>query len=409
MLKTPNYRIIHLSKYYPPAPGGIETHVQTLARSQAALGAEVHVVCVNGFDQQGRLSKRTKTVNEMDGDVSVTRLGRLSSLARLDICPELPSKLCQLVNEPNTLLHLHTPNPTMLLALTTLHKRVPLVITHHSDIVKQKILKYLLRPFEYLVYNQTSQILTTSSQYIPGSKFLQLYRHKLSYLPLGLDFSNYMKPNQRAVAFSHSLKEKYAGPIWLAVGRLVYYKALHIAIEALSLVSGTLMIIGVGPLEQQLKTLAKNLGVEDRIVWLGHVTEDQLVGAYHAATSLWFPSNLRSEGFGLVQVEAMASGCPVINANIPCSGVPWVSRNEQEGLTVPINDPVALARSAKRLLDEPGLRNRLVTESYKRAKYFNHRTMTQRSFELYEEVLSQEWNYTDITQYGSVKAERWEF
>lgn len=396
MLQTQKYRIIHLSKYYPPDRGGIETHVQTLARTQAALGAEVYVVCVNAFDKQGRLSRTTKTLQEKDGDVSVIRLGRLFSFARFDICPELPSTLCKLVEEPNTILHLHTPNPTMLMALTMLHKRVPLVITHHSDIVKQKILKYVLRPFEHLVYSQTSRILTTSSQYIQGSKFLRLYRNKLSYLPLGLDFSDYMKPNPRAIAFSHSLKEKYGETIWLAVGRLVYYKALHIAIEALTQSPGTLIVIGVGPLEQQLKTRASNLGVEDRIVWLGHVSEDELIGAYHAATSLWFPSNVRSEGFGLVQVEAMASGCPVINANIPCSGVPWVSRHEQEGLTVPTNDPMALAKAAKRLLHESGLRHRLVTASRKRAEYFNHITMAQRSFEFYEEVLNQEWNYTGI-------------
>lgn len=396
MPKTPNYRIIHLSKYYPPDRGGIETHVQTLAQSQAAMGAEVHVVCVNAFDQKGELSNKTQTIEEKDGDVSVIRMGRLLSLARFDICPELPTKLCQLVKEPNTLLHLHTPNPTMLMALTILRNRLPLVITHHSDVIKQKILKYGLRPFEHLVYSKSSQILTTSSPYIQGSKFLHFYHNKLSYLPLGLDASNYSQPNHKAVAFSHSLKEKYKGPIWLAVGRLVYYKAFHIAIEALRLVPGTLVIIGVGPLEQELKTLAKKLGVENRIVWLGRVSEDELVGAYHAATSLWFPSNVRSEGFGLVQVEAMASGCPVINAKIPCSGVPWVSRHEQEGLTVPINDSVAFAEAAQRILSESGLRNRLVKASRKRAEYFNHKTMAQRSFKFYEAVLNQERNYTVI-------------
>ncbi|MFM2061312.1 MAG: hypothetical protein RLZZ507_982 [Cyanobacteriota bacterium] len=397
MPKTPNYRIIHLSKYYPPDRGGIETHVQTLAQTQAALGAEVHVVCVNAFDQQGRLSKRTHTVEEMDGNVSVTRMGRLLSLARFDVCPELPKKLCQIVKDPNTLLHLHTPNPTMLMALTMLRNRLPLVITHHSDIIKQKFLKYGLRPFEHIVYSKSSQILTTSLPYIQGSKFLRFYSDKLSYLPLGLDASNYSQPNKKAIAFSHSLHDKYpAGPIWLAVGRLVYYKAFHIAIEALSRVSGTLVIIGVGPLEQELKNLAIKLGVDKRIVWLGRVSEDELVGAYHAATSLWFPSNVRSEGFGLVQVEAMASGCPVINANIPCSGVPWVSRHEQEGLTVPINDPVALAEASQRLLYESGLRNRLVKTSRKRAEYFNHITMAQRSFEFYEQVLNQEHSYAVI-------------
>ncbi len=393
-----NYRIIHLSKYYPPNPGGIETHVQTLARTQAALGAEVHVVCVNGFDEEGRPSNKTKTINEIDGNVYVTRLGRLLSLARFDICPELPKKLCQLVQGSNALLHLHTPNPTMLTGLTTLHRRVPLVITHHSDVIKQRVLKYGLRPFEYFVYSQTSRILTTSFEYVQGSKFLRLYKNKLSPLPLGLDSSQYINPSETAVSYSRSLKEKYQEPIWLAVGRLVYYKALHIAIEALALVPGTLMIIGVGSLETELKCLAKKLGVENRIVWLGRVSADELTGAYQAATALWFPSNVRSEGFGLVQVEAMASGCPVINANIPGSGVPWVSRHEQEGLTVPINDPVALACQAKRLLYEPGLRDRLAIASRKRAEYFDHVTMAKQSFEIYEEALSTEENYMLVPQ-----------
>jgi len=397
MPEATNYRIIHLSKYYPPDRGGIETHVQTLARTQSALGAEVHVVCVNRLDQQGRLSNRTHTVRDLDGNVSINRIGRLLSWARFDFCPGLSRKICQLVDDPQTLLHLHTPNPTMLMALTMLHKRVPLVITHHSDVIKQRILKYGLRPFEHLVYSQSSQILTDSLPYIQGSKFLRLYRNKLSDLPLGLDCSIYNYPSERALAFSRNLKQQYGEIIWLAVGRLVYYKALHIAIEALTLVTGTLIIIGIGSLEHQLKNLAYKLGVSDRIIWLGHVNEDELIGAYHAAKSLWFPSNVRSEGFGLVQVEAMASGCPVINANIPCSGVPWVSRHEQEGLTVPINDPVALALAAKRLLSEPGLHSRLSRDSRKRADYFNNVTMAQRSFQFYDKVLGSEFNYQRIT------------
>jgi rhamnosyl/mannosyltransferase len=121
---------------------------------------------------------------------------------------------------------------------------------------------------------------------------------------------------------------------------------------------------------------------------LGRVSDDQLVGAYHAATALWFPSNVRSEGFGLVQVEAMASGCPVINANIMCSGVPWVSRHELEALSVPVNNPVAFAGAAQRLLDEPGLRDRLVAAGRKRAAYFNNQAMAERSLEIYARVLS---------------------
>ena len=92
----------------------------------------------------------------------------------------------------------------------------------------------------------------------------------------------------------------------------------------------------------------------------------------------------------------MASGCPVINANIPCSGVPWVSRHEQEGLTVPINNSKALAEAANRLLRQPGLRNRLVKASQDRAEYFNHISMGERSLNMYDKILSSELNYTTL-------------
>jgi rhamnosyl/mannosyltransferase len=396
MQKTNNIRIVHLSKYYPPDRGGMETHIQTLAKIQAAMGAEVHVICINGFDEQGHLATKTRTIHEMDGNVKITRLGRFLSVAKFDICSELRQEINKFVNNSNTIFHLHTPNPTMVMALTLLDRKVPLVITHHSDVIKQKILKYALRPFEHIVYSQSSQILTTSFQYVQGSKFLQFYPHKLNALPLGLDIETYRQPNQKAVAYSRSLQQEHGDIIWLAVGRLVYYKALHIAIQSLKKVRGKLVIIGIGSLKAELKALAHKLGVENRIVWLGHVSEDQLVGAYHAATALWFPSNVRSEGFGLVQVEAMASGCPVINANIPCSGVAWVSRHEQEGLTVPINNPDALAQASNRLLYQPGLRDRLVKACQDRAAYFNHISMGKRSLEIYDKILSSELNYTTL-------------
>src|SRR5205823_5359495 len=129
-----------------------------------------------------------------------------------------------------------------------------------------------------------------------------------------------------------------------------------------------------------LKELARHTGVAERVVWCGAVDDATLAGAYRAATALWFPSNARSEGFGLVQVEAMAAGCPVINTHVPHSGVAWVCRHEREGLTVPVNDPAALAAAARRLLEEPGLRERLVEAGRQRAvSEFDHRTMAAHS------------------------------
>ncbi len=395
MKKVP-YRICHLAKYYPPIPGGIETHIQTLARAQSDLGAEVTVLCVNKCNKKGVQSFRTKTIKTLDNKVRVISLGRLFSLSRFDLCPDFFKQFWKVMDESYNVIHLHTPNPTMLIAWAiawligwvTRRSQTVLVITHHSDIIKQRFLKYALRPIEYLVYKQASCILTDSAEYIEGSKFLRAFKQNIKVLPLGLDCSAYFHPTKAARSSSLELQEKYRAPIWLCVGRIVYYKALHVAIEALASVPGTLIIIGTGPLEKELKSRAKQLGLENRIVWQGRASADELIGAYYAATALWFPSNVRSEGFGIVQLEAMVTGCPVINANIPCSGVPWVSRHEKEGLTVPINNPVALAQAAKRLLDEPDLRDRLASASRDRVcQEFDHMTMAQRSFDLYDQAL----------------------
>lgn len=388
-------KIVHLGKYYPPAPGGMECHVRALALAQAALGANVQVICVNHDGRSSRTGAMvpypTGTVHEMDGPLSVLRVGRNTSVARLDICPDLPQVLRDLQAAPLDVLHLHTPNPAMLLALTLLRRLPCLVITHHSDIIKQKLLRWALQPFERAIYRKASTILATSAAYPAGSALLRRYQARVAALPLGVELGPYLQPSAKALAYAGHLRARYGWPIWLAVGRLVYYKGLHLALEALARVPGTLLMIGSGPLQAQLRRRALELGIADRIVWQAYVDADELVGAYHAATALWFPSNARSEGFGLVQVEAMASACPVINTAIPNSGVSWVSLHEKTGLTIPVNDALALAGAADRLLAEPGLRHQLGAAGRMRAcEEFDHCTMAKRSLAIYQRALAEQ-------------------
>src|SRR5687767_5284180 len=150
-------QVCHLGKYYPPAPGPISSHVQTLARAQADLGLDVRVICANHLNREGLdISRRrhgaTESIEEMDGNVQVLRVGRSASVARLDICPTLRHILDEMESLGVDVLHLHTPNPMMLMALAMARPRIPVVITHHCDIIRQPFLKCAITPFENFVY-----------------------------------------------------------------------------------------------------------------------------------------------------------------------------------------------------------------------------------------------------------------
>ncbi len=339
-------RICHLGKYYPPAPGG-------------------------------------------DGKVVVVRFRRLGAAAKIDLCPSLLSRLAAVDAD---VLHVHVPNPTMILAVLLAKPQPPIVVTYQSDYVRQRIRALLFRPLERWFYRKVDKILATTPAYIAGSPFLRSQTERLIILPLGIDSRPFLEPTAR-------IRQQYQGPLGLACGRLVYYKGLVHAIRALARVRGTLLIVGDGPERARLEAEAVGLGLDRRAIFLGTVSS--VIPYYHAVHALWFPSNARSEAYGLVQLEAMASGCPVINTAIPDSGVTWVSRHMETGLTVPMNDAGALADAARRLLVEPGLRDRLAAAARARAmQEFDHRVMAQRCLAIYRNILTGE----PITESASLAA-----
>ena len=372
--------VTHLGKFYHPSHGGIERAVRTLAQSQARLGCRVRVVCLD--HERGR---RTRV--DRDGPVEVLRVGRSLSLMKLDLCPDLPRILRETEGE---IVHLHTPNPTMISGLLLSGDRRPLVISHHSDIIRQRVRAILFSALERSCYRRARLILAMSPPYVDGSKVLRKHRDRLDVLPIGLELASFLDPPGDVRRKSEQIRRAYPGPLWFACGRLVYYKGMQVALQALKHVPGTLLIAGDGPARSNLERLAARLGIEKRVVFLGRVPRDEdLYAHYLAAEAFWFPSNARSEAYGLVQVEAMASGCPVINTDIPHSGVSWVSRHEESGLTVPVDDPEAFASAALRILNEPGLRSRLSAGAWARAVSTFHSDWTgSRSVDLYAKILT---------------------
>jgi rhamnosyl/mannosyltransferase len=389
-------KIVHLGKYFHPAPGGIERSVRTLALSQAALGCSVRVLCMD--HERGRANRV-----EQDGLIEVVRLGRATSFGKLDYCPDLAQRIR---DSEADLFHLHTPNPSMILGLLLSGTRRPLVVSHHSDVIKQRLRRLIFSPIERACYNRARLLLAMSPPYVGGSAILKRYPDRLAVLPIGLDLAPYLDPSPEVVAHAARLRSAFRGPLWFSCGRLVYYKGLETAIEALRLVPGTLLIGGDGPARTKLERLVARRKLGDRVQFLGRIPGDAELIAHHlAADAFWFPSNARSEAYGLVQVEAMACGRPVINAAIPHSGVSWVSRHEETGLTVPVNDPTAFAAAARRLLDEPGLRDRLGAGARARAMAeFQSEVTARRSIALYSAVLADVQLHLRPRERGAVNA-----
>jgi len=373
-------RVCHLGKYYSPAHGGIERTVRSLAHAQARIGCSVRVICMD--HERGRATRV-----EQDGPVEVVRLRRAASFCKIDHCPDL---LRVLRDSEADLLHLHTPNPSMILGLMFSGDRRPLVVSHHSDVIKQRLRHLLFGPFERACCDRARLVLAMSPPYVAGSALLRRCTDRVAVLPIGLELAPFLDPSPEVVAHRDLLRRTYPGPLWFFCGRLVYYKGLETALHALRSVPGTLLIAGDGPARTHLERFAARLDLKDRVRFLGKIPRDDDLAAYYlAAHAFWFPSNARSEAYGLVQVEAMASGCPVINAAIPHSGVPWVSRHEETGLTVPVDDPAAFAAAARRLLEEPGLRDRLAAGARARAiAEFQCEAMGRRSLALYSATLA---------------------
>lgn len=369
-------RVLHIYKDYPPVAGGMESHLRRLAEGESRRGLEVTVL-VTAPDGP-------TTVDEENG-VKVIRARRWATWASTPLSPALVSWVGRLRSD---LTHLHVPYPWGELAhLVSGHSPVT-VLTYQSDIVRQRWLGRLYRPFSRRLLDRAQAIITTSPAYLSTSPHLGPVAHKCRVIPLGLDPAPFLNPDRgRAESIRHEL----GTPLLLFVGRLRYYKGLEHLIRAMTLepaVAGTLAILGTGPRQEALRRLVASLSLGDRVRFLGYVADASLPDYYAAADVFVLPSSERSEAFGLVQLEAMAAGKPVISTELG-TGTSFVNVHGETGLVVPPRDPQALARALRELLDDPRRRRALGDAGRRRVvRDFHVETMVDRVVKLYRELLA---------------------
>lgn len=388
-------KILHLYKDYFPILGGIENHIKWLAEGMAARGHDVSVLVTN----TGR-GDVAETVN----GVRVVKVSRHFNISSAPIGLGMAGELRRLGRDADV-VHLHAPYPPGELAQLLVHPGKRTVITWHSDIVKQAGLLRFYAPFLRAALKRADKILVASPPYIQSSAFLRPIHErtpqKIAVVPFGIDLARFAKepPPQPSPTVGEgaddgsvkiaTIRARYGpGPLVLFVGRMRYYKGLHVLVQAMAQVErARCLIVGVGPLEAEIRAQVVALGLAERVFFAGEVDDADLPAYYRAADIFCLPSVHRSEALGIVLLEAMASGLPLISTELG-TGTSWVNQNEITGLVVPPEDPVALAAAIDRLARNEDERQGFGQAALRRAvSEFGLEQMLERTEAVYREVL----------------------
>ncbi|MDS4028962.1 MAG: glycosyltransferase [Candidatus Contendobacter sp.] len=344
-------RVLHVGKYYPPFAGGMEHFLADLLPALQAQGIAAAALV---HDEQPR---RRGQWPASDATIPVYRAPCHGRLLYAPVSPRFPFWLARAIREfrPD-LLHLHLPNTSAFWALAVpAARRLPWVVHWHADVVASLLDRRLAlayrfyRPFEQRLLAASRAVIATSPPYLAASAALAPWRERCHIVPLGLDPKRIPTPDSAVLA--------RAGTLWgdarfrvLAIGRLTYYKGHEVLIQAAAdLPDSRVLIVGTGERRARLETLIQALGLSERVRLPGFQPESDLNALLACCDVLCLPSLERTEAFGLVLLEAMRFGKPVVVGDIPGSGAGWVVRQAGHGLLVPPGDSVELAAALREL------------------------------------------------------------
>jgi rhamnosyl/mannosyltransferase len=367
-------RVVHFGKFYPPHRGGMESFLEMLCQGLVRKGMECEVIVAQDKDDPPILSSNANGVR-------IRRMRSVGTIRSLSICPAAIRILRGLEAD---IINLHHPNPLAEISYSLAKPKGRLVVTYHSDIVSQALLRKLHSPLMNRILDKADAIVATSTQYVASSPVLRKYPKKIHIIPLGLNISHF--ENAKPFPF-----RKSGYPQYFFVGRLVPYKGVSVLLEALQYVLGNLWIAGTGPLEEKLKAQVADANLGSRVDFLGNISEEEKYQRLAACDVFVLPSFTRAEAFGIVLLEAMAMGRPVVVSDLP-TGVQLLVNHGVNGFRFPPGNAKALAASLQLLINNPMEAKRmgeagrqLVQEQYTATH------MVDRYLDLYRDLCALPW------------------
>lgn len=374
-------KILQTPVRFYPFIGGVESHVYYLSRKLVEQGHDVTVICANEPNR-----KKEDTVD----NVVVKRLSYIGKIANTNITPNLP---LQLLQEEFDIIHTHLPTPWSAdwSAMAAKLKRKPLVVTYHNDIVGGGVANYIAKFYNAtslkLLLGAAGKIILTQPNYLKFSPHLRKRSkspEKFEIIPNGVDINEF-KPLK-------TQKEKNSVFFLSVLNKYHRYKALDYLLKALVLVKKEfidvkLMIGGEGELLEYYRVMARTLDLENNVEFHGFIPQEKLVEYYNKCNVFVLPSISSSqEGFGIVLLEALACGTPVIGTEIV--GVASDVKEHNAGIIVPPKDSEALGKTIIELLRdadlarEMGIRGRALV-----ASEYTWKSVAAKTLAVYEELV----------------------
>ena len=345
-------KILQVNKLYYPWIGGVEKVVQEIAEGlNGKENLEIEILVCN--------PRGKRVVEEING-VKVYRAGSFGIFWGLPVSFDFFKLFKKLIKEAD-IIDFHHPFPLANLAIFLFKPKAKLIVHYHSDIVRQKIFNLLIKPFINHTLNKAKKIIVSNPNLVKNSPYLQKFKEKCEVIPFGVDLSKFENFNEGEV---QKIREKY-GDFVLFVGRLNYYKGLEYLIEAMKNIEVNLVIIGQGSEKKNLEIKIKNLKLENKIFFLPFQPENELVNYYRTCSVFVLPSIFKSEAFGLVLIEAMACGKPVISTELG-TGTSFSNQDGITGFVVPPKNSQALAQAIKKILENKKMAQELGQNASKR-------------------------------------------
>jgi glycosyltransferase involved in cell wall biosynthesis len=372
-------KIIQVTPYFYPHLGGVESHVYTISKELVDRGHNVSVFT-------SKVPIHAKDEEYLDG-IRVNRIKPIFNLFTTPVMPKLKNKL---IAQQADVVHAHVPPPfsEYYAASACKYNKLPFALTYHCDLeipnlLSRPVVAFYRRTFGAYAIRNSDRIIVHTESYAATSR--SVWKYEPTIIPSAIDIDRFQPKD-----LSSKIRKKHKlgnSKIVLYLGRLKFHKGLEYLIESAKFTDSDIkyLIVGEGDYENQLREIVDNLGVQERVIFTGRVPNSEIPKYYNACDVFILPSVERLEAFGLVVIEAMASGKPVIISNIP--GVRENITDGEEGLLIEPTNPEDIAEKINHLMADKKFRERMGAKGRKKVEnnYTLKRVVDQLE-EVYQEL-----------------------